>query len=250
MCGALFHFVENEGVVVHVAGGVGTASTMGENQNPPCWTKTATIDRDSSTGLGRIHHDHNHRMPDVIGEQASTSKRPRDAPEPHQSPPLKRFRSSRVPGTTESTTSYDACPMPGVADYFYEDLMPKAPELCQLFPTLCHDAYVVRRWLGPAGCAVYWTMVTEDINRITNTSNPSHPLAALIARSLTKPRGPQWKASSPKFHALCEAIRSHLGRGDARAIVVFSGFQQLELSLEANPEQCVMTQLHGFPCGC
>jgi hypothetical protein len=54
--------------------------------------------------------------------------------------------------------------MPRVEDYFYEDLIPKAPELSQLFPTLCHDAYVVRRWLGPVGCAIYWTMVMEDIN--------------------------------------------------------------------------------------
>ena len=86
----------------------------------------------------------------------------------------------------------------------------KAPELSQLFPTLCHDAYVVRRWLGSVGCAVYWTTVTEDINRMTNTPNISHPLTGLIACSLTKLRDPQRGTSSPKVRTLRETLRSHL----------------------------------------
>jgi len=140
--------------------------------------------------------------------------------------------------------------MPSAEDYFYEDLVPKASELCQLFPTLCHDVYVVRRWLGPVGCVIYWTAVLEDINRTTDVPNQSHPLAELISHSLAKRRGPQWRTSSSKFHALCETLKSHLGLGDARRITVFSEFQQPELLPEANPKQCVTTRLHESPYGC
>jgi hypothetical protein len=35
------------------------------------------------------------------------------------------------------------------------------------------------------------------------------------------------ETSSPKFHTLCETLRSHLGSWDTRRIVVFSEFQQL-----------------------
>ena len=194
-------------------------------------------------------------MSDTIGEggsHASASKRPRETPETFQSPPLKRSKSSQGPIATpiESNMSYDACPMPSVADYFYEDLIPKAPELAQLFPTLCHDAYVVRRWLGSVGCAIYWTMVMEDISRTTDAPSLSHPLAGLITRSLAKTRNARRGTPSPKFDRLCETIRSHLEFGDARRITVFSEFQQFESPSEANPKQCVMTQLHELPCGC
>ena len=166
----------------------------------------------------------------------SNSKRPRDIPEPSESPPLKRSKTSpaHTTGPTESTISYDACPMPSVEDYFYEDLAPKASELSQLFPSLCHDAYEVRRWLGPVGCAIYWTVVLEDISTATGVPDQSHPLTGLIAHSLAKRRGPQWRTPSPKFHALCETLKSHLGLEDARRITVFSEFQQLECLPEAN----------------
>jgi len=219
---------------------------VGGRQPRSWWTSAVR----SSTRLRQVHH---HRMPDPVGEEAthaSTSKRPRDTPESSQSPPLKRSKTSPAPTTSpkETTTSYDACPMPSVEDYFFEDLIPKAPELSQPCPTLCHNAYVVRRWLGPAGCAIYWTMVMEDINGTTDVPNQPHPLTGLIAHSLTKLRGPKWKASSPKFHVLREILRSHLG--DGRRITVFSEFPQLEGLPEINPGQCVMTQLHESPCGC
>jgi len=179
-------------------------------------------------------------MPDHVGEEAShasTSKRPRDIPESSQSPPLKRFKTSPAHTTapTESIIGYDVCPMPRVEDYFYEDLIPKAPELSQLFPTLCHDAYEVRRWLGPVGCVIHWTTVLEDISRTTDVPNQSHLLAGLITHSLAKRHDPQWKVSSPKFHALCETLRSHLGLGVTRRIAVFGEFQQPEFLTEANP---------------
>jgi len=161
-------------------------------------------------------------MPDPTREQdswAPTLKRSRDTPESYQSPPVKRSKTNRDPTTTltESTASYDACPMPNVMDYFYEDLMPKAPELSQLFPTLSHDVYVVHRWLGSVGCATYWRMIMEDINKLSNAPNP---LAGLISRSLAKLSGPQRETS--KFHTLCETLRSHLGSGDTHRIMVFS----------------------------
>lgn len=169
------------------------------------------------------------RMPDTILEEASrasTLKRPRDTPESHQPPPLKRSKPNQNSKTTptESTVNYDACPVPSVVDYFHEDLIPKALELSQLFPTLCHDAYVVRRWLGPVGCATYWKMIMEDINKVTHAPSPSNPLAGLIARSLAKPSASRKEASSSKFRTLCEILRSHLGSGDAHRIVVFSEF--------------------------
>ena len=178
-------------------------------------------------------------MPGAMGEEdvhASISKRPRETSESNQPPPLKRPKTDDQGPTTaptESTISYDACPMPRVVDYFYEDLVPKASELAQLFPALYHNAYLVRRWLGSAGCAVYWTMVMEDVNK-TDVPNPSHPLAGLIARSLAKLRGPEKGASSPKLHALLETLRSHLGLDDVRKVVIFSECQQLELLPEAN----------------
>ena len=92
--------------------------------------------------------------------------------------------------------------MTSVTDYFDQDLIPKTPELSQLFPTLCHDAYVVRRRLGSVGWAIYWMTVTEDTNRMINTPNLSHPLKGLIACSLTKLRDPQRGTSSPKFRTL------------------------------------------------
>jgi len=166
-------------------------------------------------------------MPDTIGEESSRAsilKRPRD--ESYRLPPPKRSKTDEDPSTapTESTAGYDACPVPGVVDYFYEDLIPKAPELSQLFPNLCHDAHVVRRWLGSAGCAVFWKAVVEDINNATNVPNASHYLAGLITRSLAKIHGSQMKSYSPKFHTLCETLRSHLGSGDAGRITVFSEF--------------------------
>jgi hypothetical protein len=181
-------------------------------------------------------------MPDTTQEGAgctSTLKRPRDTPESHQSPPLKRSKTNQYPTTTptsESAVSYDACPMPNVMDYFYEDLMPKAPELSQLFPTLCHDVYVVRRWLGSVGCATHWRMIMEDINKLSNVPNP---LAGLIACSLAKLSGPQREASSPKYHTLCETLRSHLGSGDTHRIVVFSEFLWLETSYKLTPDSAL-----------
>jgi len=168
-------------------------------------------------------------MPDTIGEEAgraSVSKRPRETPESYRFPPPKRSKINQDPATpTESTVGYDACPMPRVADYFYEDLIPKAPELSQVFPTLCHDAHVVRRWLGSDGCAIYWKAVMEGTDNTTNAPKLPHHLAGPIARSLTKLRNPQSGSHSPKFHALCEALRSHLGLGDVHRIVVFSEFR-------------------------
>ena len=140
--------------------------------------------------------------------------------------------------------------MSSVVDYLYEDLIPKAPELSQLFPTLCHDAYVVRRWLGSVGCAIYWTMVMEDISRTTDGPNLSHPLAGLIARSLEKTRNARRGNPSPKFYVFCETIKSHLEFGDARRITVLSEFQQFESPSETNPKQCVMVQLLELPYGC
>ena len=194
-------------------------------------------------------------MPDTVGGEgthASTSKRPRTTPEFSEFPPLKRPKTSQDPTATpaESIVSYDACPMPSVVDYFYEDLIPKAPELSQLFPTLCHDVYVVRRWLGSAGCTIYWTMIMEDINRTTNAPNLSHPLAGLIARSLAKLRDPRRETSSSKFHTLCETLRPHLEPGGTSRIVVFSKFWQLQSVPEANYKQCVTMQLHELPYGC
>ena len=159
--------------------------------------------------------------------RASTSKRPRESPETDQSPPSKRSKTDQDPTTEpiESTAMYDACPMPSVTDYFYEDLIPEALELSQLFPTLCHDIYVVRRWLGSVGCAIYWRMVIEDINKTPNAPNPSSPLAGLIARSLAKIRGPPKDASSSKFHTFCETLRAHLGPGNARRVMVFGEFR-------------------------
>jgi len=165
-------------------------------------------------------------MPDTTREEvgsASTSKRPRETPESHQSPPPKRFKTNQSPTTTptESTVSYDACPMPNVMAYFYEDLMPKALELSQLFPTLCHDVYVVRRWLGSVGCATYWRIIMEDINKLSNAPNP---LAGLVTRSLAKISGPQREAPGSKFHTLYETLMLHLGSGDTHRITVFSEF--------------------------
>ena len=62
----------------------------------------------------------------------------------------------------------------------------------------------------------------EDIGKIQNVPNLSHPLAGLIAHSLAKLRGPQREASSPKFRALCQTLRSLPQLGDARRVVVFS----------------------------
>ena len=152
---------------------------------------------------------------------SSPSKRPRDTFELHQSPPLKRSKSEQNSATapTETIISYDACPAPAGVDYFYEDLIPKASELSQLFPTLCHDAHVVRRWLGSAGCAIYWSMVMEEIEGSAGDLNSSHHLAGLIARTLAKIRGSRQQASNPKFRTLCEILRSHLRIGDVRIVV-------------------------------
>lgn len=111
--------------------------------------------------------------------------------------------------------------MPSVADYFYDDLIPKASELSQFFPTLCHDAYVVRRWLGSVGCAIYWKTVMEEIGESVDALDQSHHIAGLIARSLAKLRGPQKEVSGPKFHTLCEILRMHLRVDDASRIIVF-----------------------------
>lgn len=167
------------------------------------------------------------RMQDATRERAGrapTLKRPRDTQESY--PPPKRSKTNQEPTATpsESTIGYDACPMPTIMDYFYEDLIPKVPELSQLFPTLCHDVYVVRRWLGPAGCATFWRMIVEDINGPSGAANPPNPLARLVARSLAKLSGPQKAAPSSKFHTLCRTLESHLGPNDARRIVVFSEF--------------------------
>lgn len=152
---------------------------------------------------------------------ASPSKRPRETLQPLQSPPHKRFKSDQNSATPKETiVNYDACPTPNVVDYFYQDLMPKASELSQLLPTLSHDAYIVRRWLGPAGCAIYWRMVMEAT---VDAPNPPHHLAGLIARSLAKLRGPQSSVSSPKFHTLCEILR--LQTNNARKVIVFGESQ-------------------------
>jgi hypothetical protein len=169
-------------------------------------------------------------MPETIQQEvtyASPSKRPREIFEPPQSPPHKRFKSDRNSLTTSAETivKYDACPTPSVVDYFYEDLIPKASELSQLFPNLCHDAYVVRRWLGSVGCAIYWRLVMEEIEGSADVPNLSHHLAGLIARSLTKLRGPQNEASNPKFHTLCEVLRLHFRNDDASKVVVFGESQ-------------------------
>lgn len=158
---------------------------------------------------------------------ASTSKRPRDPSDHDQSPPLKRPKPDQSTATTprESTVGYDACPTPNVADYFYGSLIPKAPELSQLFPTLFHDAYVVRRWLGSAGCAVYWRSMMDGISKTTDAPSSSHHLADLIAGSLARLPGHQRDVSSPKFRALCETIRSHLRDGK---IVVFGESRWLD----------------------
>jgi len=160
-------------------------------------------------------------------DRASISKRPRETPETHQSPPSKRSRTYQDPATesVESTVIYDACPIPSVTDYFYEDLIPKALELSQLFPTLCHDIYVVRRWLGSVGCAIYWRMVTEDTNKASNSPNLSSSLAALIARSLARLHGPQRETPSSKFRTLCETLKPHLGPGNPRRVIIFSECQ-------------------------
>jgi hypothetical protein len=189
------------------------------------WTETGSI-----ADLAHTPSLSDHHMQETTEQEASrapTSKRPREVFEPDQPPPLKRSKPDQNPATTsrESTFSYDACPMPDVADYIYEDLVPKAPDLAQLFPTLCHDAYVVRRWLGPVGCSVYWRIVMEEINKTTDALKPSHYLAGLIARSLAKLRGPQKELSSPKFHTLYETLRSHLRLGNANRITVFSEFR-------------------------
>ena len=193
----------------------------------------------SPTGLERIVAVP--RMPDTIMEKASRGsalKRPREITESYQSPLLKRSKTNEDPATTptESTSTYDACPMPGVVDYFYEDLIPKALELSQAFPTLCRDVYVVRRWLGPAGCAIYWKMVMDDIDNASDGPNSSNPLAELIARSLAKLRVPQRETSSSKFRTLCETLKSYLGLGDDRRVVVFSKFRKLESLPEADLE--------------
>ena len=112
--------------------------------------------------------------------------------------------------------------MPSVADYFYEDSIPEASELSQLCPTFCHDAYVVRRWLGSVGCTIYWTTVMEDTNRMTNAPNLSRPLTGLIVRSLTKLRDPRRGTSSPKFRTLCETFMSQPKPDGTRIIVVFT----------------------------
>lgn len=62
----------------------------------------------------------------------------------------------------------------------------------------------------------------EEINRTTDTSNPPRNLAELIARSLAKLRGSQKETSSPKFHTLCETLRSYLRSGGAGGIVIFA----------------------------
>ena len=157
--------------------------------------------------------------------QGSTSKRPRDTFEPAQSPPPKRSKLDQSPAALkEITIGYDPCPAPTVVDYFYQDLLPGASELSQLFPTLCHDAYVVRRWLGSVGCVLYWRIVMEEINRTIDASNPSRNLAELIACSLAKLRGPQKESSGPKFYALCETLRLNLRSGGAGGIVIFGTF--------------------------
>lgn len=180
------------------------------------------------------------------------SKRPRGTSELHQSHPLKRFKSDQdsVATPTETIVKYDACPTPSVVDFFYEDLIPKSPELSQLFPNLCHDAYVVRRWLGSAGCAIYWRMVMEGVEKPTDALNSPHHLARLIARSLEKLRGPQKEANSPKFSALCEILRLHLRISDASKITVFGMSREPDFSLEANSRQYVMTRSHELLCRC
>lgn len=180
-------------------------------------------------------------MPKTIEQNATyvpPPKRPRAIFEPGQSLPLKRSKQNQNSATTstETTVSYDACPMPSVLDYFYEDLIPKATELSQLFPTLCHDAYVVRRWLGSVGRTIYWTMVMEEMEKSTDTLNPSRYLAGLIARSLAKLRAPQKEASSPKFHTLCRILRFHLGIGAASRAVVFSESRSFDFLPELTPD--------------
>lgn len=186
------------------------------------------------------------RMQDSTREgvgRAPTLKRPRDTQESY--PPSKRPKTNQDPTATpsESTVGYDACPMPTIMDYFYEDLIPKTPELSQLFPTLCHDVYVVRRWLGPAGCATFWQMIVEDISGPSSVSNSHNPLAGLIARSLAKLSGPHKAAPSSKFRTLCQTLESHLGPNDARGIVVFGellwlGFLQKLIPSSASSRSC------------
>lgn len=171
------------------------------------------------------------RMQDTTRKEAGrapTLKRPGDTQESYPLP--KRSKPNQGPTTSpsDSTVGYDACPMPATMDYFYEDLIQKVPELSQLFPTLCHDVYIVRRWLGPAGCATFWRMIVEDIGGPSGVSNPPNPLARLIARSLAKLSGPQKAAPSSKFHTLCQTLGSHLGPNDTRKIVVFGKFRLLD----------------------
>lgn len=159
--------------------------------------------------------------------QRSTPKRPRDTFESDQSPPPKRSKPGQSSATisSETTVGYDPCPVPSVADYFYPDLVPKAPQLSQLFPTLCRDVHVIHRWLGSVGCAIYWRMVMEKIDETTAPLDPSRHLVGFIARSLAKLHGPQKDTSSPKFHTFCETLRSHRGLDDASRTLVFSKFR-------------------------
>ena len=73
----------------------------------------------------------------------------------------------------------------------------------------------------------------DDIN---NASDAPNPLAELIARSLAKLHGPQRETSSSKFYTLCETLKSYLGLGDDRRVVVFSKFRKLESLPEADLE--------------
>jgi hypothetical protein len=72
--------------------------------------------------------------------------------------------------------------------------------------------------LGSVGCAVYWRIVIEEINK---TPNPPRHLTELIASSLAKLGGPQQITPGPKFYTLCETLKLYL---NASRITVFSEF--------------------------
>ena len=179
-------------------------------------------------------------MPQITQQgvgHASNSKRSLDIFEPNdQFPPLKRSKLDQTSATVtfkESTVYHDACPTPAITDFFYHDLIPKAPELSQLFPTICHDAHVVRRWLGPVGCAAYWRMVMEEVNQTTTASDPSQHLVGFIAHSLRNRYAPSKEASGPKFRVLCETLGLHLRAESVDRIVIFSESWRLGFPLDA-----------------
>ena len=66
-------------------------------------------------------------------------------------------------------------------------------------------------------------------------------------RTETSRRGDHYPGEESEENETGGGFRSHLELDDTHRVTVFSEFQRFEFPPEANPKQCVMTQLHELP---